>query len=170
MAIVDVGFSIGDPAWEDLKSKLAKRKWVVRLPTEAEWEKADGWDASAKRAREWPWGDEWDASQCNTWEGGIRDTTVVGMFPGGISPCGALDMAGNVFEWCSSLYKGYPYQADDDQEDPEEEGSRVLRGGAFYDLRDIARCAYRLSFLPNDRSDFVGVRVVMAPALQPSDF
>jgi formylglycine-generating enzyme required for sulfatase activity len=152
-----------------LAARLRDRGCVVRLPTEAQWERAASWDAQAGQAREWPWGDEWDAALCNTSEGGIGTTTAVGLFPGGASPCGALDMAGNVWEWCQSLYKNYPYRAEDGREDPKAGGSRVLRGGAFSDFQGRARCAVRGSLHPVGRWSGGGFRLVVSPAL-PSGF
>lgn len=132
---------------------------MIRLPTEAEWEKAASWDDANKAKRIWAWGDEWDASKCNTAEGGVGGTTPVGKYsPQGDSFYGEADMTGNVWEWCSSLYKPYPYKIDDGRENPEDRESRVLRGGSFINSAILARCAYRLRNVPDFRNDYNGFR------------
>jgi hypothetical protein len=66
--------------------------WLVRLPTEAEWQFA----AAGPSAKMYPWGNEWDGRLANTYESGLGRTTAVGMYPAGAGECGALDMSGNV--------------------------------------------------------------------------
>ena len=130
----------------------------MRLLTEAEWEKAASWDG--ERKRKYPWGDEYDKNRCNTSESGIGKTTPVDRYgEKGASPCEAWEMAGNVWEWCSSVKKDYPYDPKDGREDPSSSSSRVLRGGSFGFGASNARSAYRYSSNPVDRFASLGFRV-----------
>lgn len=137
---------------------LALCRWLsyrlgyeVRLPTEWEWQQAaTGGDA----ANEYPWGREWDGTRANTRESGLSRTTAVGMYPAGVSPVGALDLSGNLWEWCRSDY-----------EKPRRistKGSewRMLRGGSWGLVSIDARAAYRSRPPPGARLDFGGFRVV----------
>ena len=132
-----------------------------RLPAEAEWEKA----ARGPNGLLWPWSNEWEAEKCNCAESddAFRGTTPVGMYPDGASHDGALDMIGNVWEWTSSLFKDYPYQAGDGREDPAQPGSRVLRGGSWYYYRSFARCAVRRRYEPVLFYSDLGFRLVLSP-------
>jgi formylglycine-generating enzyme required for sulfatase activity len=133
----------------------------VTLPTEAQWEKASrGADGCI-----YPWGDEPDPNKANYDETGIGATSAVGCFPGGISPCGALDMSGNVWEWTRSHYRDYPYDPNDGREGltAGNEVPRVVRGGSGIFSQRLVRCAYRLRDYPDDRNYDQGFRVVVSP-------
>ncbi len=126
------------------------------LPTEAEWERA----ARGKDGYRWPWGNEFDEIRCNIASnlsnGGI---TAVGKFsPFGNSPCDISDMAGNVWEWTSSLLMSYPYTYDE-RENIDTPGERVLRGGSWRGSKKSVRCTCRKGAAPGLRRDDIGFRV-----------
>jgi formylglycine-generating enzyme required for sulfatase activity len=143
--------------WEYCRwlKKITERNF--RLPTEAEWEKA----ARGKDGRRWPWGNEFDEAKCNiTTELSAKGITPVGKFsPIGDSSYGISDMAGNVWEWTSSLIRSYPYRHDE-RENLDIVGDRVLRGGSWFSTARSVRCSYRSSAAQTSSRNDIGFRVV----------
>jgi hypothetical protein len=123
----------------------------IRLPTEWEWQQAA---TGGDPANAYPWGADWDAERANTYEGGLSRTTAVGMYPRGAAPVGALDMSGNVEEWCLNAYE------DAKRIDISGDARRVVRGGCWRDSRSFARASYRSRIDPGYRASVLGLRVV----------
>lgn len=107
-----------------------------------------------------------DAQRLN-YESRVQHTTPVGQNPAGASLYGVLDLAGNVWEWCLNGW-AWPYERPD-QNDPEEDGSRVVRGGSWFNRGDQARCSYRLWLHADMRNDHdVGFRLVARMPARPA--
>ncbi len=129
------------------------------LPTEAQWEYAC---RAGSRGR-WYFGDNEKRMDAYVWynENAGKRTQPVGVkLP---NRWGLYDMHGNVWEWCSSLYRPYPYDPNDGREDLEAEGDRALRGGSWYDLPWSTRSAYRYRNAPHTATHRRGFRIVRIP-------
>jgi formylglycine-generating enzyme required for sulfatase activity len=149
-------------SWEDARSYCQwlsqKTGQKIRLPSEAEWEKA---------AREkYPWGSSAptvDKVNMNDRGDGFPFTAPVGSFPLGESHYGVMDMAGNVWEWIADWYDAQYYKVSVglDPRGPADGSNRVVRGGSWKNGAELIRSANRSSERPNRRLNIVGFRVAM---------
>jgi gamma-glutamyl hercynylcysteine S-oxide synthase len=133
-----------------------------RLPTEAEWEKAASWDAEREQKRRYSWGDDEPSPEVCNFNYHFWGTTPVGSFPEGVSAYGCLDMTGNVWEWTSSPFMGYPnFKAFPYPEYSEtwfDGDHRVLKGGSWATQASTLRISFRNFFRRHFRIAFAGIR------------
>ncbi|MEI7847399.1 MAG: SUMF1/EgtB/PvdO family nonheme iron enzyme [Chloroflexota bacterium] len=148
-------------SWEDAitfcewASELSKQN--IRLPSEAEWEKA----ARGTDGRIYPWGDTKPDSDLLNYNGNVFfDTTSVGSYPAGESPYGGYDMAGNVWEWVNDFFDESYYHSSPlrNPTGPALSETRALRGGAYGNDESETRSANRDWGFPKGNNDNIGFR------------
>lgn len=126
------------------------------MPAEWEWQLgATGGKADYK----FPWGLDWEDRRAHTKHNQLNKSMAVGMYPAGVSPTGALDLSGNIWEWCLNSYEN-PEDIDQRRND-----RRVLRGGSWYHWGSYAHTDMRSRYYPDHRYNAGGFRVVCGKPL-----
>jgi formylglycine-generating enzyme required for sulfatase activity len=149
----------------------------ARLPSEAEWEMAAGFDPEQGIKSQYPWGDQFDGTLLNycesncyngekqdpNYDDGYGDTAPVGTYPEGRSALGAYDMLGNVMEWTNDWYDRayYSYAPESNPLGPAEGFAKSVRGGSWLSSREELGVSTRTFYDPNEVRTNIGFRCAM---------
>jgi iron(II)-dependent oxidoreductase len=138
-------------------------RWAgKRLPTEAEWEAAATWDPVEGRKHAYPWGDQAPDLRRANLDAVLFEPAPVGSYPLGVSPVGCWGMLGDVWEWTSTDFYGYPgYRTFPYPEYSEVffgDEYKVLRGGSWATRPGAIRGTFRNWDFPIRRQIFSGFR------------
>lgn len=176
----------GDPAYDNYPvifvswyAADAMCRWRgARLPSEAEWEYAAGYNPAVAKKLTFPWGEVFDGELANycdvnctrserdvTFDDGHKDTAPVDSFPDGRSPFGLFNMAGNVMEWVNDWYNPDAYQTASDVNPmgPVSGVTKVMRGGSWLSSPDDLKVTARDLYEPAVARANLGFRCAMTP-------
>jgi formylglycine-generating enzyme required for sulfatase activity len=154
----------GDPAYDNFPVDLVSWddasqycRWAGKhLPSEAQWEKA----ARGTDGRIFPWGNEWDPARVNSLLTNLYAPVAAGSYPDGASPYGAMEMAGNVWEWVADWYDEdyYSQSPRGNPTGPATGKAKIIRGGGYGVYDAAMRTTIRRDLFPLEEATYIGFR------------